>query len=352
MTETARSHGGAGGRRVKIGLMSFAHPHAVSYARALTSRLDVTVLACDPDHAVRPAGESGGPELAASLGVDYVDSYAALLDWGPDGVVVCSENQRHRELVEQAASAGVHVLCEKPLATTLADARAMIDSCAAADVSLMVAYPVRFSPVFAALRSAHAAGALGVVRAVSGTNNGQIPMGSRAWFVDPELAGGGALMDHTVHLADLVDCLFDGTPAVSVYAATNALLHAGRVSVETGGLVSVRYANGVIACFDCSWSKPDSYPTWGGLTLQLTGTEGVADLDAFSSRVSGHSASGGDLWLPYGTDTDQLLVEEFVAAIRSGRRPQPDGEVGYRTLEIALAGYRSASTGQPVDLVP
>jgi predicted dehydrogenase len=332
---------------MKIALMSFAHPHAVSYARALT-RLGVEVLASDPDHRSRPAGETGGPALAAELGVPYVDSYAGLLAWRPDGVIVCSENARHRELVELAAGSGAAVLCEKPLATTLEDARAMIDACAG--VALMVAYPVRFSPAFAALTAAHAGGGLGEVKAVTGTNNGQLPAGSRAWFVDQELAGGGALMDHTVHLADLLDALFDGTPAVSVYAATNRLLHAGRVDVETGGLVSVAYANGVIATLDCSWSKPESYPTWGGLTLQLVGTGGIADLDAFSHRVEGHAASGESLWLPYGADLDELLVGEFIAAIAGGRRPQPDGEVGYRTLEIALAGYESVRSGQPVSL--
>jgi predicted dehydrogenase len=334
---------------MRIALMSFAHPHAASYVRAL-ARLGVEVLASDPDHRSRPVGETGGPELAAELGVPYVDSYEELLAWRPDGVVVCSENARHRELVELAAGVGAAVLCEKPLATTLEDARAIIDACTDAGVPLMVAYPVRFSPAFAVLSAARASGGLGEVKAVTGTNNGQLPAGSRAWFVERELAGGGALMDHTVHLADLLDSLFDGTPAVSVYAATNRLLHAGRVEVETGGLLSVAYANGVIATFDCSWSKPESYPTWGGLTLQLVGTDGIADLDAFSHRVEGHAASGEALWLPYGTDLDELLVREFVSAIAQGRRPQPDGEVGYRTLEIALAGYESVRTGQPVDL--
>jgi predicted dehydrogenase len=330
--------------------MSFAHPHAISYLRAL-GRLGVEVLASDPDHGSRSAGETGGRELAAELGVPYVDSYRELLAWRPDGVVVCSENARHRELVELAAGSGAAVLCEKPLATTLADARAMVDACSAAGVSLMVAYPVRFSPAFAGLVAAHTSGGLGEVKAVSGANNGQLPAGSRAWFVDPELAGGGALMDHTVHLADLLDALLDGTPAVSVYAAANSLLNSDRVQVETGGLVSVAYANGVIATFDCSWSKPESYPTWGGLTLQLVGTAGIADLDAFSGRVAGHAASG-ELWLPYGPDLDELLLAEFVAGIAEGRPAQPDGEVGYRTLEIVLAGYQSLRTGQPVDLGP
>jgi predicted dehydrogenase len=334
---------------MKIALMSFAHLHAASYARVLAALPGVELRASDPNHHERPPGESGGPELAAALGVAYVDSYAELLAWGPDAVVVCAENARHRALVELAAGAGAAVLCEKPLATTLADARAMIDACARAGVVLMVAYPVRFSPAFGTLRTAYDAGSLGQVVALTGTNNGRLPTGSRSWFVDPQQAGGGAMMDHTVHLADLVDCLFAGVPAVSVYAVANQIMHAGEVSVETGGLVSIRYANDVIATFDCSWSRPDSHPTWGGLTLQLVGTDGIADLDAFGSRVEGQTAAG-PLWLPYGTDTDELLIREFVGAVATGRRPQPDGEAGYRSLQIALAGYESLSAGQPVRL--
>jgi len=335
---------------MKIGILSFAHLHAVSYVRCLQA-LGVELLAADPDHHDRTPGEAGGAALAAELGVRYVDDYAELLAWGPDGVVVCSENAKHRHLVELAARAGVHVLCEKPLATTLADAQAMIDVCAAHSVNLMVAYPVRFSPAFTALADAVASGGLGAPLAVTGTNNGQIPLDQRAWFVDKELAGGGSLTDHTVHVADLLDALFAPARATSVYAVTNKIMYADAVDVETGGLVSISYDNGVVATVDCSWSKPLSYPTWGGLTLQVVGSQGIADMDAFSQRLDGHCDSVSNaVWLPYGSNSDALLIAEFVSSIAEGRAPQPDGAVGYRTLEIVAAGYQSIRTGQPVVL--
>lgn len=87
-----------------------------------------------------------GAELATELGVAYVDTYDEAFAWKPDAVVIAAENSRHRALVERAAAAGVHVLCEKPLATTVEDAIAMRDACETAGVLLMVAYPVRFSP--------------------------------------------------------------------------------------------------------------------------------------------------------------------------------------------------------------
>ena len=334
---------------LRIGLLSFAHLHAVSYARVLNALPNVEVLATDPGHESRPAGESGGAQAAAEYGVPYVDDIDALLAWRPDGVIVCSENAYHRAHVEQVVAAGVPVMCEKPLATSTDDARAMVKAAEAAGVPLMVAFPVRFSTAFAALRERIEAGAVGDLCAVTGTNNGRLPT-VRDWFTDPDLAGGGALTDHTVHVADLMDALLGGQRARSVYAQSNRIMYPD-ARVETGGLVSIEYPGGVIATIDCSWSKPADYPTWGGLTLSVVGTAATADMDAFGSRVDGFSASQrAPVWLPYGADSDAALIGEFVDAIRTGRSPQPDGHVGLRTVEIVEAAYASAASGEPVTL--
>jgi predicted dehydrogenase len=330
---------------LRIGVMSLAHLHALSYIGLLAGRPDVELGVTDPDAGQRPPGESGGRALAERLGVTrYFDTYRELLDWGPDGVVVCSENSRHRELTELAAAAGAHVLCEKPMATTVDDGEAMVAACAAAGVHLMVAYPVRFSRQFRALQATLPA--LGRVVAATGTNNGKLPT-ARAWFADPVLAGGGAMMDHTVHLADLFDCLFDGAEAESVQAVANRMIYGG-ARVETGGLVSLRYPGGVVATIDCSWSVPEHYPTWGGLTLRLVGEDGIADMDAFAQAVHGFSeATRAPLRLDFGAGGDGPMLDEFVSAIRDGRRPQPDGESGLRSLRIVARAYESVRTGEP-----
>jgi predicted dehydrogenase len=327
-----------------IGLLSFAHVHAAGYAALLNTREDVRLLAADPEPAY---GELRGQDLADQLGVTLLDSYDAVFDARPDAVVVCSENAKHRSLVEQAARAGAHVLCEKPLATTLADARAMIDACAAAGVTLMTAYPVRFHPGFRQLREQVRAGRLGTVLSAAGTNNGQAPIAARRWFVDRELAGGGSLMDHTVHLADLLDDLLEAR-AVEVYAQTNRIVHAEQVAVETGGLVAVTYSDGTVATIDCSWNRPAAFPRWGGLTLEVQGSAGSVAFDAFSQNVSGYDDRlGRAVSMGYGVNLDSLMMDEFLGAIRDGRPAQPDGEVGYRTLAIVAAAYESARTGQP-----
>lgn len=326
---------------LRIAVLSFAHTHALSYVHALTAMPDVELIAADPDGATAPDDAPRGAALAAELGVAYVDTYDEAFAWQPDAVVIAAENSRHRALVERAAAAGVHVLCEKPLATSVDDAVAMRDACEAAGVILMVAYPVRFAPAvrdaIAELRS----GRLGRVLGVTGINNGKLPA-ERAWFTDPELAGGGALVDHVVHCADLLDDLL-GERAASVRAVSNGILHGQRdLTVETGGLVTLQYPSGVIATIDCSWSWPMSSATWGGLTLQVVAERGTITVSPFAKGVAGHDAAG-ETWDPIGADLDALLLAEFVDAVRTRRRPQPDAGVGIRTVEIVKAAQLSAA---------
>ncbi len=337
-------------KRLRVGIASFAHVHASGYAALLRDRTDVELVTTDPDAATAPADEVRGAELASQLGVRLLPSYEAMFAEGIDAVLVCTENSRHREVVEQAAAAGVHVLCEKPLATRLDDAEAMVKACAQADVILMVAYPVRFHPGFRAIREALHRGDLGRALAITGTNNGQAPLASRRWFLDPELAGGGALMDHTVHLADLFDNLLNTGPE-QVYAQVNRVIHADEVSVETGGLIAMTYADGTVATIDCSWSAPASYPSWGGLTLAVEGELGSAHLNAFADNIEVFDdRTAGLRWDPVGVNLDALMLDEFLTAVRSGRAAQPDGAVGYRTLQVVRAAYESAASGQPVTI--
>ncbi|MDN5761213.1 MAG: Gfo/Idh/MocA family oxidoreductase [Microlunatus sp.] len=338
--------------------MSFAHSHAASYARVLSRLSGVEVVAADPDHDRRP-GETGGPALAADLGVDYVGDYPTLLARNPDAVIVCSENADHRRLVELAADAGVHVLCEKPIATTLTDADAMTAVCAAAGVQLMIAHPVRFAPAFATLRETVLSGSLGEVVSLVGTNNGRIPRGERAWFVDPIAAGGGALTDHLVHVLDLLDAVWPQARVRSVYAIANRLLHP-ESEVETAGLAALHLdlasttSGGGPAdrrlpvVIDASWSRPASYPTWGGLTLRVIGTGGISVCDPFAARVGGQLESMQNAaWIPYGPDLDALLLREFLAVAAGERPAAPDGVSGTRGLAVVLAAYESLRVGQP-----
>jgi predicted dehydrogenase len=329
---------------MKIGIMSFAHLHAEAYIGNLRAAHGVEMIGiADDDH-------TRGKQAAQKHNARFFDSYQALLAEKPDGVVVCSENANHRPLVEMAANAGVHVLCEKPLATSVADAQAMLDVCQKAGVKLMTAFPMRFSTPIIEIKKLLDSGGLGQVYAVNGRNQGECPKPLRAWFVDKQLAGGGALTDHIVHVADILRWYL-GSEVTEVFAEANNILYASETDVETGGLALLTFANGTVATIDCSWNKPPYYVTWGGLALDLIGEKGLVTVDAFKQVMTVYTHTQQRPHYAYwGSDADQGLIDDFVAAVRDDRPPSVTGYDGYKAVEIVAAAYRSVETGQPVRL--
>jgi len=329
---------------MKIGILSFAHHHAEAYIQNLRAIPGVEMIGLADEDRER------GQRFATQFDARPFESYQALLAEKPDGVVVCSENNKHRPLVEMAAAAGVHVLSEKPLATTLDDARAMVEACNRAGVKLMTALPLRFSTPLREVKAWLDAGDLGQVYCFNATNQGELPRHYREWFVDEQLAGGGAVMDHTVHLADIMRWYMN-SEVVEVYAQTNRIFHADSVDVETGGLLMLTFANGVFATIDCSWSKPPYYPTWGGLGFEMVTDRGAVLVDAYKQYLTIYRHDlRRPVWGHWGSDTNQAMLNEFVAAIREDRPPYVTGMDGYRAVEVALAAYQSVDTGQPVHL--
>jgi predicted dehydrogenase len=330
---------------VRIGLLSAAHVHADAYLQGLGSMPGVELVGLWDEDAGR------GRATASAHGTIAFPSELGLLD-AVDGVVIASTNSEHRRLATLAAEAGVVVLCEKPLATSVDDAAAIVDACAAAGARLMTAFPMRWSPVIGVLASSIRSGALGEIVAMEGVNTGEMPDVNAGWFVDPALAGGGALIDHVVHLADLYRWLM-GSEAVEVHALANRILQERFAAVETGALVSLRFASGAFATIDCSWSKPRSYPTWGGLSLEVVGTGGVVTADAFRQHLVRYGTrETGITWPAWGSDANGGMLAEFAAAIREDREPAVTGVDGLRAVEIVDAAYRSVASGQPVAVEP
>jgi predicted dehydrogenase len=319
--------------------MSMAHMHAYSYAGAINEIADAELVGI-ADHDPERAKSS-----AEQFGTRAFDSYKELLDADLDAVVIGSENVRHRELCEMAASAGKHVLCEKPLATTVADGEAMITACKDAGVQLMTAFPCRFSPAMVRLKSALESGAPGAILAIRGTNRGRCPFG---WFVDKKLSGGGAVIDHTVHVTDLMRWI-TGSEVTDVYAETSNRMF-GK-DFEDIGFLTLGFTGGVFATLDSSWSRPKSFPTWGDVTMNVVCERGVLSLDMFSQNLVVYSdRTGGVSWIPWGSNIDLLMLQAFVGAVQSGTPVPVSGVDGLRAVEVALAAYESAGRGEPVRL--
>lgn len=260
---------------MKVGMISFAHMHAYSYAECLISNPDAELVG------IADENEKRGRQAADKYNTQWYGQLDDLLNSDLEAVIICSENVRHAELTEAAAKAGKHILCEKPIATTLEEAQAMIQVTEQNNVKLMIAFPCRYSAVAQRLKEKVESGILGKILAMNGTNRGTLPGG---WFVDKSLSGGGAVLDHTVHVVDLMRWLMPGTEVKEVYAESDTLFN--DVAIDDSGLLTFEFNNGVIAALDPSWSRSKSFPTWGDLTIDIMGTKGSMKVDLYTQSVT------------------------------------------------------------------
>lgn len=330
---------------MRVGIMSVAHMHAEGYAAILGGFPGVELIGFSDGDPER------GGQFAQAFGLPWFERHQELVDAGPDAVVICSENAGRLELVELAAQAGAHVLCEKPIEVSLAQARALGEACERHGVLFMTAFPMRFDASVRSVKAALARGELGRLHGINGVNHAEMPARHRAWFAQRELSGGGAVMDHTVHLVDLMRW-FLGCEVSEVYAEVGNPFHQGELEVDSAGLISLAFEDGTCAAIDCSWSRPAGYPRWGHLKMELVGERGGLSLDAFAQALTVYSGrqQRNPSWHGWGSDPNVAMLEEFTAAVREGREPAVSWHDGYQALRVALACYESAERGQPVSL--
>ena len=317
---------------IKIGIMSFAHMHAQSYAAALNALPDVELTAVYDDDVKR------GKAMAAAFGTAFVANQKSFLALDTAGVIITSENAKHRAMVEAAAAASKWILCEKPLAPTVEDAKAMVAACKKAKVGLGTAFPCRHAQPLMAAKAQIDAGALGDIYAVTCTNHGQCPGG---WFADDALSGGGAIMDHTVHVADLLRWMV-GKEITKVYCELGNQLHGDSFKTDDLGSVHMEMEGGVQVNHIASWSRPKSFYTWGDVTMDFIGEKGVLTVDAFNQKLTVFDDKlGRAVWAGWGDDADRGLVADFIASIRERRDPAITGIDGLRATEVTVAAYKS-----------
>ncbi|MCF6409522.1 Gfo/Idh/MocA family protein [Pseudalkalibacillus salsuginis] len=321
---------------MKIGIISFAHMHAYSYARSI-QRIDGVELAGIADDNV-----TRGTKMADTFQTDYYRDVDSLLSAEIEAVIVTSENVHHVDHVTAAAEAGKHILCEKPLATNTVDAKKMVAVCKENGVILQTAFPVRFNTSIIRAKELVEAGKLGRILAMKGTNRGTNPGG---WFIDPKKSGGGAVMDHTVHVVDVMRWLMKAE-VNEVYAEVDQLITEEKI--DDCGILTLEFTNGVFATLDCSWNRNKTYPTWGDVTLEIIGTDGMVSIDAFAQKVNVYSDDKGLAWDFWGDDMDFGLIQDFVTTVLNKREPSITGEDGMRAVEVAIAAYESASRKKPI----
>jgi UDP-N-acetylglucosamine 3-dehydrogenase len=304
------------------------------HARSIATLPDAEVawiVDLDREPADRVAGDVGARSTA--------DTAEAFSDAGVDAVLVAVPTNLHRPVVELAASHGKHVLCEKPISSTVADAEAMVDTCRQAGVRLMVGQVVRHFPEYARIKDVLEAGTLGAIGTVRASRVGGSPVSTRRWLVDPE-AGGGVVVDLMIHELDTFRWYFGDI--ARVFAT-------GFGPTETDPPVeyaqaTVRFENGIVAHCEASWAH-QGFRT----RMEIAGEAGLLRHDSAEALPIRLEKAGR---VDYATGQPERpymrQVRHFIDQLRTDKPFLVEGVDGIRSLEAALAVSRSVRSGTPV----
>lgn len=286
----------------------------------------------------------------------------AFLDYRPavslpevDVVSVCVPTSDHPEVTIFAARQGKHVLCEKPIALTLAEVEAMAEAAQKNDVKLGLGFMRRYSSITNDLKAWLAQGELGRPVMYHAVDVREIRPKLEMHDVR---ANGGPVIDMGVHLFDGWGCIFD-SPPVEVYAQglklaqdRGELAHIQEIAYDTASIV-VRYASGDIGTFVVSWGLPPGV-TPPGRPDHIFGPAGLAEVAyGITHQEVRVSRRGAESELVFSSDQDmyQLEINDFARAILEDRPPQTTAADGKRSLQVALAALESIQTGRAVEIV-
>ena len=298
---------------------------------------------------------SGDPlkrrELSRRYGVDLAvgyEGYDHLLRSGEiDAVYLALPNDLHREYTERAAAAGVHVLCEKPMALTEADCRSMINAAAAGGIRLMVAYRLHFEEATLAAVDLVQSGLLGGPRFIESALSMQVREGDIRLR---RARGGGPLHDIGIYCINASRYLFRDEPIEAfALAGRPAEARFREVDATVGGVL--RFAGDRLASFMSSFDSADVSQ------CRIVGAEGELRLEpafAYAEGLAHHLAVGGRRTVRRFPKRDQFAPEliYFSDCIRYGREPEPSGWEGLADARVIDALTQSMRTGTPVSLPP
>ena len=295
--------------------------------------------------------KSRAQQLGKKFGVKdcyaYEDYDQCLSHPGIDAVFIASVNGAHAEQTIRAAAAGKHVLCEKPMATSVEDCRRMIEACRAKRVRLMVAYRKYFEPGSVALKKLVTSGKMGRLKHIYSTYTEIVDPGkAKTWQLNRKLAGGGSLMDIGIYCVNSMRWIAGSTPIdATAYSWTD---DPKRFSdVEDSIAFRLTHPDGLVCQGTCSYSS------MAASSLQVHGEKGWAALNpafAFEEERRLFGKIQGR-WFEQKfkvIDEFALELEAFAEGIRRGRDPEPDGMEGLRDLATIEAIYRSARENHTV----
>lgn len=339
---------------VGCGMIANFHAQAIEHIRG------ARIAACTDNI---PA--SAARFAAANHCTAYASVKEMLADPAVDIVTICTPSGAHKDPAVAAASAGKHVIVEKPLEITLKRCDAIINACRKNNVLLATIFPSRFSDANIAVKEAISNGRFGKLTlgdAYVKWWRTQQYYDSGGWRGTWALDGGGAYMNQAIHNVDLLYWFMGEVTEVCGMTAT--LAHE-RIEVEDVGVASVQFASGALGTIEATTS---AFP---GLLkkIEIHGTQGSAIVEQddillwnfekpiardaairkkFAQKVGGGGGASDPSAISYVGHLKQ--IKDFVTAIEAGRKPLVDGEEGRKSVEIILAIYKSAWTGKRVSL--
>lgn len=317
-----------------IGTGSMGQSHAAAWAH--TPAVLAGFLAQHTNSASRAAKKWGGhayEEMAELLGdVDLVD--------------ICAPTHLHYELVLAAAGAGKHVVCEKPLARTVAQAQAMLAACRAAGVKLFVAHVVRYFPAYALAQAEIAAGTVGALATLRLKRSTAGPQSLKSWFRN-DAKSGGLIVDLMIHDFDFARWV--AGPVVQVFA--QQVEQATEGVSQQYGQVSLTHQSGAVSVVAGAWGFP---PPHFHTQFAVSGSTGRLNYDSETGPEVYHRAYPSDqpaVMVPSeAAEPYAAQLSDFYQAAIYDRQPRVAAEDGLAALQIALAARDSARSGRAVAL--
>ena len=332
---------------MKIGIVgagSMGHAHASSWADLKGLGAEVVGIAAN-----RPDGTAS--QLADKYGTRVYDSFEALVP-DVDIIDLCVPTDLHREMTIQAARAGKHVICEKPIALSVADGRAMIDTCAAASVRLLIGHSLRFTSQYSVAQQSVAAGQIGKPCVLRLTRAAYQPRkATDNWFVD-ESRSGGMILDLMIHDFDYARWIAGNV--VRVFAKS---VRASRPDAPGDyALVTLRFVNGAMALIEGGWAYP---PGNFRTSIDIAGTDGVLEWNSDTADplhtvlLNPPDKEAADVGLPPALVAETAVTTElrhFYRAIVDGNPASVTAEDGLAALQIGLAARESLRSGRSVTI--
>lgn len=301
-------------------------------------------------------------EVAKEFDTKEAESIETLLDADIDAVYIATPPCFHTDQVQSCAKAGKHVLCEKPLGMSVAEAEEMIAMCKQMSVKLGCAFMMRFAAQHVEALKLINQGKLGKPTYARAQLSCWYPPIEGAWRQDSAIGGGGSLIDMGGHCIDLLEMFFGRISRISCFI--NNTVH--DYKSEDSATAMLFFENGAIGTVDTFFCIPDNssknvlelYGSQGSILAKGTIGQGPAgEMVAFLEREGkaydaqqARAEAEGMVIAPAEVNTYQAEIEEFSQAIIENREPLIGTEAGLRNQKIIDACYKSAKLGKVVDV--